>query len=122
MRPIHLWWEYVAISQMMGFPSAAFNTFEKYRKAVFGAFLRFRMKNEFAKCDNCVKMNHDMRVARTVEARHSAALAKSDHTVSQWMDRQVYWRLRDMSLSWFHNITRSLYLGVALAVAYVSSS
>ena len=58
---------------------------------------KFREKNEHAPCDVCGKLKRRIATAMSKQNREEAYRAYSRHILSQWLDRQTYWKLRSLS-------------------------
>ena len=90
---------------------ASFSTFLRVANKIMGpnlrnGQLRFREKNEHAKCDVCVKLKQRLRFRKGSLAANgpedeNAVYAYTSHVLSQWLDRQVYWSMRTLSQAYF---------------------
>lgn len=101
-----LYHEFVAYSEANNMQPASFGTFLKVVNCVMkpgmrGAHLAFRKAGDHAQCDVCWRLKLCIRQSRSNDERmqHHKALIK--HTLSQWLDRQEYWRHRSLSHSYF---------------------
>ena len=101
-----LYHEYVAYSEANNLKPASYSTFLKVVNCVMkpgmrGSHLAFRKAGDHAQCDVCWKLKRCIRQSRTHDERmqHHKVLIK--HTLSQWLDRQEYWRHRALSHSYF---------------------
>ena len=108
MKPVHLWWQYIVHCRAVNQKPAGASTFYRCLRMMFRPYLGFRHKNEMTKCTDCEAMKKDMRDARTIEAKTRVATVYSEHIAKQWLDRQVYWRMRDVSVRWWAGVKENL--------------
>ena len=73
-------------------------------KQVFEQHLRFRGKTEHAQCDICQRLKRRISEADSRVQREELTKQYSRHILSQWLDRQVYWKLRALSQSYFSSL------------------
>ena len=104
--PTTLWHEYLGLCEQLGYSHArcSFSTFSRILKHFVPSTLQFRKKSEHAKCTACVQLRLEMRNAKTQAERREAASIYSRHVVDQWLDRQFYWRVREISYRYFAGI------------------
>ena len=111
MKPVHLWWQYVQHCRRLDQEPASATTFHRCLRTVWEPYLGFRSKCEMTVCTDCEQMKKDMRLARTVEGKQRVASVYSEHIGKQWYDRQVYWRMRDVSMRWWASVKECLKTG-----------
>ena len=121
MKPVHLWWQYVQHCRELGHEPAGSSTFKQCLNSVWKPYLGFRSKSEMTVCTECEQMKADMRLARTVEGKTRVATVYSEHIGKQWYDRQVYWRMRDISLRWWAGVKECLATGKDVVASTMNS-
>lgn len=77
-------------------PAAGAVTFRKAWK-LWHAALKFRRTSTHALCQTCHRLRSLVRHSKTLQEHMTASAMLLEHMRSQWADRQVYWRMRDMS-------------------------
>ena len=100
-QPIDLYYQYVVVEEADGRKPAGFSTFMRMYKEVFSMHLKFRDKKEHAECNLCGGWKQKIKSATSKTQRAEYVREYSSHLLSQWMDRQSYWKLRDLSRSFF---------------------
>lgn len=100
-----LYFEYVAFSEANGQDPASFSVFLRVVNAVMkpgmrGAALAFRKASDHAQCDTCWELKRAIR-AKSGSSRETAHRMYVKHILSQWLDRQEYWRHRSQSNLFF---------------------
>ena len=103
-RPIDLFYQYVGLETSYGREPAALSTFMRLYKQVFEQHLRFRGKTEHPQCDICQRLKRRISEADSRVQREELTKQYSRHILSQWLDRQVYWKLRALSQSYFSSL------------------
>ena len=94
---VHVYWEYVAWCNSQETKAASLHTFLRAFEACREK-LRIRKAGTHAVCDTCVALKASVRSARFPAARQAAIEEYTKHVLSQWLDRQVYWRAQELSL------------------------
>ena len=104
-----LFFEYLVFCKARSEPAASYQTFLRVANKVVGPHLRsghlhFRKPNEHSKCDVCTRLKRNLKFKSGVAQgpdKESAIKEYSNHVLSQWLDRQVYWSLRSLSQNFF---------------------
>ncbi|CAK9077854.1 unnamed protein product [Durusdinium trenchii] len=102
-QPIDLFYQYKAHETSEGRQPASLSTFMRCFKKVFDTHLKFREKCEHAQCDVCGRLKRKIKEALCKSDRLEFSRQYGRHILSQWLDRQVYWKLRALSQSYFHS-------------------
>lgn len=102
-QPIDLFYQYVVMEEADGRQPASLATFMKVFHQVFKMHLKFRDKKEHAECNLCGRFKQRIKSAVSKAQRTEHVRQYSAHLLAQWLDRQVYWKLRTLSLSFFRN-------------------
>lgn len=100
-RPIDLYMQYTAFAESVGEEAAGFSTFRRLMKPVFKTHLKFRDKGDFGQCDVCWKLRAKIKRAQTKAQKALLTRTYSKHLLAQWLDRQLYWSLRQVSRHYF---------------------
>ena len=96
----HLWWQYLAFAKASNAQVASRSTFYRVAWFVFKKMkaLGFRKKDgDHAKCTACEGYTNELKAAKTIAIRQSVMDDYMKHLMEQWMDRQAYWRCRELS-------------------------
>ena len=119
-KKIHLWWEFDALQRAQDRPSASFRVFcRALSKFQDQGFLKFRRVGSHAVCTECQCYKKELRSKFLPTARREHVMNKyTSHVVEQWLDRQVYDNVQDMSRSMFQCIRE----GRMLAASNLSTS
>lgn len=93
-------------------------TFRRVWRAVVPSCMRIRQrKGDHAVCSVCTGYQAELRRYRTRPvALAEAAERLTQHLASQWLDRQVYWRARDVSRHLAAEVLKGGQLMVVLAL------
>ena len=100
-QPVDIFYQYVAHEENEGRKPSTLTTFMKVYHKVFGTFLKFRGKLEHAQCNHCARLKAKIKGARSKSDRTQFVREFSQHILSQWLDRQVYWKIRGLSQRFF---------------------
>ena len=100
-QPIDIFHQYVQHVESEGNSPASFSTFMRVFRKMFSKHLAFREKGEHAQCNVCFRYKERIRKAATKKARADLMRGYGQHLLSQWMDRQFYWRVRALSRNFF---------------------
>jgi hypothetical protein len=95
-----LFWEYCAYMSSHSKPPASYTVFQRVFKKVFENHVRFRAKSEHSQCETCSALKRQSAAARTRDLRDKINRQYSTHLLAQWLDRQIYWSYRSMSMNW----------------------
>ena len=119
--PIHLFWEYRSWCANHGQKQASYSTFLRVFRKVFRGHLQFRKGGgaQHAECSTCSGLKNEMKTAPSYRSRVEVLERYAEHLLLQWLDRQVWWALGLVSVSWFQ---KSSQLGREAAFASVSLS
>ena len=101
-QPVDLYHQYMVHEETEGRMPAALSTFMRIFKKIFASHLKFREKSEHAQCDICGRLKRKIKEAKNKAERKELTHQYSRHIMSQWLDRQIYWKLRSLSQSYFH--------------------
>ncbi len=98
-KKIHLRWEYAALQRSHGLPAASYWTFcRAFRQVKESGLLRFRKVGSHAKCTVCEGYKKELRQGRlTLRRREQILELYTKHLIDQWLDRQVYENMQDLS-------------------------
>ena len=100
-QPIDLFHQYVQYVESEGDSPASFSTFMRVFKKVFSKHLAFRERGEHAQCNVCFRYKERIKKAATKKAKADLMRGYGQHLLSQWLDRQFYWRVRALSRNFF---------------------
>lgn len=100
-QPIDLFYQYMVAEEADGRTPATLSTFMRVFHKVFKHHIKFRDKKEHAECNICGNFKKKIKEAKTKAARADKVSQYSTHLLSQWLDRQIYWKLRELSRSFF---------------------
>ena len=78
-------------------PSASIRTFRRIWKEKWSKCMRFRPRSHHAICKTCFELKRKIRSAKTFFVQVDAQLRYYEHLNSQYLDRQVYWGLREVT-------------------------
>ena len=92
-----LFYQYCAHSEANRQDAACFSTFLRVLKQVFKSHLKFREKAEFGVCNVCYGWKMRIKRASSKADQTEAVKGYTRHLLAQWLDRQVYWKLRALS-------------------------
>lgn len=104
------WWEYQALQRQRGLPAASYRTLCRvYAELNKSGQLRFRRAGQHATCSICEGYKKQLRDSRLgPTARQQVLDSYTKHLVDQWLDRQVYDHLQEMSLSTMQGLSVGL--------------
>ena len=103
-QPIDIFYQYSAHEENDGRKPASLATFMKVFKKIFGTYLKFRDHSEHAQCNICGRLKGKIKAGKSKQQRLDFVGEYSRHVLSQWMDRQIYWKLRALSQRYFGTI------------------
>lgn len=109
-QPIDIYYQYSVHEDTQGRKPAAFSTFMRIYHQVFGKYLKFRDKREHAQCNVCASHRRKIKLAKTKSTRVQFVKEYSMHVLQQWMDRQIYWKMRALSQRFFATSVHSGHL------------
>ena len=117
-KKVHLWWEYRQVQAQQGLEAASWPTFWRaLRQMKVAKLLRIRKTGCHAKCTECEGYKRDLRSGiLALSARAQTMDRYTAHIVQQWLDRQVYENMQDLSRSCFSAL-REGYMWQASALA-----
>ena len=105
-----LFYEYLAYCEARAQEPSSYTTFIRVCGKVIGPHVRsghlhFRKEGDHAKCDMCTRLKQALKFknGRCQADREESIRAYSNHILSQWMDRQVYWSMRSLSHTWIQS-------------------
>ena len=106
-KVIHTWWEYRALQSHNGKEVSSYNTFRKVFNLLKKCHvMKFRTRGQHAVCCICTAFKKELRQGRMTPTARAQTLERySKHLVSQWMDRQVYDHMQDMSMTCSHALS-----------------
>lgn len=99
--PVDLWNQYCVLEEHEGRQPATLPTFMRIYHKIFGTFLKYRDKREHAQCNTCALHRRCIKESNTKADRIASTKDYSMHVLHQWMDRQIYWKLRALSQRFF---------------------
>ena len=112
-QPIDLFYQYTVVEESHGRVPATLSTFMKVFHKVFKQHLKWRDKQEHAQCNICGAFKQKIKAAKSKAVRTERVRQYSAHLLAQWLDRQIYWRLRALSPGVFRNpLPRSIHQNV----------
>ena len=100
-QPVDVWHQYSAFEEHEGRQPASLATFMKVYKKIFGTYLKYRDRTEHAQCNSCALLRRKIKESSSRADRLAQVREYSMHILHQWMDRQVYWKLRALSQRFF---------------------
>lgn len=99
-----LYWEYIAYSATSNTEPASYSVFLRLASKIVGkrnCQLGIRKSSEHAQCDTCFRLKTLIKQTRGKNIIQHYYRQYSDHILSQWLDRQVYWSFRALSRAHF---------------------
>lgn len=75
----------------------SYELFNKRYKEVWRRYLKPRKVSQHAQCDTCFRCQETMRKSKVLKDRLAAARALRQHYCDQYLDRCIYWSLREYS-------------------------
>ena len=117
-KKVHLWWEYRQLQAQQGLEAAGWPTFWRaLRQMKVAKLLRIRKTGSHAKCTECELYKRDLCSGTlSLSARAQTLDRYTAHIVQQWLDRQVYENMQELSRSCFSALTQG-YMWQASALA-----
>ena len=103
-QPIDLYHQYTAFSEAESKKPAGFTTFMRVFKRIFATHLGFRQKGEHAQCNVCFRYKDRIKKAGTKKIKDELLRGYTQHLLSQWLDRQFYWRMRSLSRNFYSGV------------------
>ena len=88
-------------------------------KPIFQSHLKFRDKGEHGQCDICHNLRSKIRKAGNKQTKQGFVHTYTRHLLSQWLDRSMYWTLRQQSRTFF---AESLHFGEKLKKSSAATS
>ena len=108
------YWQLVKECTDQGERPPSWTTFKRIWSKHFKHILGFRKSSQHSKCSTCEGLKHELKAKHTLSDRLQVAGKLSDHLVSQWRDRQVYWRARHLAKLTLTSILRSAIMVLGL--------
>jgi len=115
---MHLPWIIIGTVVLFVFTACSWSTFRRIWKMYFGKKLGFRKESEHAKCDACEGYKKELRCADTLANKLQIAGRYTKHLQDQWNDREIYWKLRHLSIL----TLSSIFVGTQMTLGLLAMS